>query len=180
MIYLAENGLPIWMGGAVLVTLALVVYWQLRTARALVGVVAAVLLTALLLVAETLIVTPREAVERTIYSLAATIEANDVPGVLSYISPAASRVRTDAETLMPLVRVEKARIVNSPQIELSPPNDPTEAVVRFRALVEATRRHDGMKGAGMDDLTVSLVHEGDRWLVESYTAGRNWRRAAGR
>jgi hypothetical protein len=177
--YLAENALPIWMGGAVLLTLALIVYAQLRGTAALIGVLAVVLVTALLLVVEWLIVTPREAVERELYGLAAAIEANDVPGVLAHIAPGATRVRSDAETQMPLVRIEKARVVNSPQIDLNQPDDPTEAVVRFRALVDAAVKRNGMRGAGMDDLTVTFVREGDRWLVESYTSARNWRRAAG-
>jgi hypothetical protein len=180
MTYLAENALAIWMGGAVVVTLALVVYWQLRSTRALVGVVAAVAVTAVLLVASWLIVTPREAVSHALYGLAAAVEANDLAGVLSHIAPAAAQVRTDAETLMPLVEVEKARVVDAPQIDLEPTRDPSRAVVRFRALVQATVRRNGERGAAMDDLTVNFVREDDRWLVESYTAARNWREAAGR
>lgn len=180
MTYLAENALPIWMGGAVLATLAVVVYWQLRTTAALVGVLAVVLVTALLLLVEWLIVTPREAVERTLYALAAAVEANDVPATLALIAPTASQVRSDAETQMPLVRIEKARVVNSPQIDLNSPDDPTAAVVRFRALVQGVEKRNGMKGAAMDDLTVNFVRDGDHWLVESYTAKRNWGGAARR
>ncbi len=180
MTYLAENALPIWVGGAVLVTFALVVYAQLRTATALKGVVGAVLVTALLLVASWLIVTPREAVETSLKSLAAAVEANDLPGTLDHIAPGAYLVRSDAETLMPQVTVSKARVMSTPKIELSPPDDPTEAVVRFRAFVELIRKRDGMRGGRMGDLTVTFVREGDRWLVESYEPERDLRGNLGR
>ena len=66
MNYLAENAIVIWMSGAVLVTMAGVVYWQTRAGAALLAMLAAVLTTASLLVAEHLIETPREAVDRTL------------------------------------------------------------------------------------------------------------------
>ncbi len=179
MTYLAENALAICVGGAVLVTLALVVYLQTRSSAALKGLGAVVLLTALLLVYSWLVVTPREAVERTLYSLAAVVEANDLEGTLDHIAPAASEVRAEAEAVMPLVTVEKARVVSTPQFELSPPDDPTEAVVRFRAFGQGTVHRGGQKGAAMDDVAVTFVRAGDRWLVKSYSAKKDWRREAG-
>ncbi len=80
MNWLAENALPIWMGGAVALTMALIVFHQTRTNGALLGILGVIVITAALLLTERLIETPREAVERTLYSLAATVEANDVAG----------------------------------------------------------------------------------------------------
>ncbi len=65
MNWLAENSLAIWMLGTVALTLALVIYFQTRTNRALYGVAAVVIVTAALLLTSWLIETPREAVERT-------------------------------------------------------------------------------------------------------------------
>ena len=66
-----------------------------------------------------LIETPREAVERSLYDLAATVEANDVKGALGYLAPSAdAQLRKDVETLMPLVRIDRARIIGTPEIVL--------------------------------------------------------------
>jgi len=179
MNWLAENALPIWMGGAVALTMALVVYFQTRTNRALAGVGVVVAVTAALLVAERLMETPREAVERTLYELAATVEANDVPGALAFLAPTAAQgIRKDIETLMPLVRIERARIIGTPQIEVDDSGD--AATVRCRGVILAVNKRDGMKGGADDQLTMNWIRDGDRWLVESYTSQRNWNRALGR
>src|SRR5688500_15820072 len=118
MNYLAENSLPIWTIGAIALTMALVVYLQTRSNRALVAMAGIILIVAALLTLETIVETPREAVERTLYELANTVEANDVAGTLQLISPAATRLRSDVETLMPLVQIELANVVGSPEIEV--------------------------------------------------------------
>jgi len=179
--WLAENALPIWMGGAVALTAALVVYLQTRTNKALAGIGAVIAVTAALLVAEWIMETPREAVERTLYQLAATVEANDVPGTLAFLAPTAdSRIRQDVETLMPLVDIERARVLGTPQIEVAEGNQPDTATVRCRGMIIATVRQNGMRGGQEDQLTMNWVRRGDRWLVESYTSNRNWPRALGR
>ena len=180
MSYLAENALPIWVGGAVLLTLAAVVYFQARTTASLVAMLVVVLLTAALVVAEHFLVTPREAVERTLYELAAAIEADDLAGVLRFIAPQAAEVRGDAETLMPLVDVEKARIIGTPEIAVDESAQPTTATVNCRGLVDVTVKQSGMKGPYMDRVQIHFVESGDAWLIESYTPARDWRRAVRR
>jgi hypothetical protein len=179
--WLAENALPIWMGGAVALTMALVVYLQTRTNKVLFGMAAVVAITAALLAAEWLMETPREAVERRLYELAATVEANDVPGTLAFLAPTADKeIREDVETLMPLVDIERARVVGTPQIEVAEGSQPATATVQCRGIIVATVRKSGMKGGQDDQLTMHWVRSGDRWLVESYTSKRNWHRAVGR
>jgi hypothetical protein len=181
MNYLAENALPIWMGGAVALTMALVVYLQTRTNTALLAIVTIAALVATLLITERLIETPREALERTLYELAETVEANDVPGALGFLSPTADgQIRSDVETLMPLVRIERARILGAPEIEVSDGPNPSPATVKCRGIIIAVVKQSGMKGGAEDRLTMTWVREGDRWLVESYTSERNWHRALGR
>lgn len=181
MNYLAENALPIWMGGAVAFTMALVVYLQTRSNRALLGNVAVIAATAALLLAEWLMETPREAVERTLYELAATVEANDVPGALRFLSPTAdTEIRSDIETLMPLVDIERARVIGTPQIEVDDGPGAKSATVKCRGIIVATTKQNGMKGGAEDELTIGFVHRGDRWLLLDYTSQRNWHRAVGR
>ncbi|MEX2306302.1 MAG: hypothetical protein WD738_01840 [Pirellulales bacterium] len=181
MNWLAENALPIWMGGAVALTMAMVIYLQTRSNRALLGMGAVVLATAALLTAEWFMETPREAVERTLYQLAAAVEANDVPGTLAFLAPTADeRIREDVETLMPLVNIERARVIGTPQIDVADGSDPAAATVQCRGIIVATVKRSGMKGGADDRLTMEFVRDGDRWLVESYTSNRNWNRAVGR
>jgi hypothetical protein len=178
MNHLAENAIAIWMGGAVLFTMAGVVYWQLRTGKALSAMLAVVIVTGMLLVVEHLLETPREAVERTLHELADAIEANDLPGVLTFIVPAANEVRTDAESLMPLVNIKKANIMGTPSVTVDDTTQPPMATVNCQGFVDLTIRQNGVHGGYMDRVTIHFVAEGDRWLIESYTPARDWHRSA--
>jgi hypothetical protein len=180
--YLAENSLPIWMGGAVAFTMALVAYLQTRGTTALLSMVAVLAIAATLLVTERMIETPAEAVERTLYELAATVEANDVAGTLRFISlnpaPNAKVLRKDIEAVMPQVRIERARLIGVPQIEIR--DDGNSALVECRGIVFAVRRSDGMKGGGEDRFTMEWVRSDDRWLLRDYISQKHWERALGR
>jgi hypothetical protein len=181
MNWLAENSLTIWMLGAIALTMALVVYFQARTNGALLGVAGVILVTAILLIISWLIETPREAVERTLYELAATVEANDVQGALGYLAPTADpQLRKDVETLMPLVRIERAQIIGTPEIDLEGGTNPTSATVKSRGLILAVKKQDGMKGGAEDQLVLTWILRNDRWLLESYKSQKNWNRAVGR
>jgi hypothetical protein len=123
--------------------------------------------------------TPLEAVERSLYELAARVEANDVAGAMSYLAPSVSaELRKDVETLMPLVRIERARVMGAPLTEMSPRGD--AATVQCRGFILAVNKKDGMKGGADDRLVLQWVLSGDRWLLESYTSEKNWNRAVGR
>lgn len=182
MNWFAESALPIWVGGIVALTMALVIYSQTRTNQALLGVAAVLAITASLLMAEWLMETPREAVVRTLYELAAAVEANDIPGTLAFLAPTVnSQLRHDVETLMPLVNIERARILDIPRVELSPGEEPLTATVDFRGFIYATVKQGGTKGGQEERVTMSFVRQGNRWLVEDYTTSkRHWRRALGR
>jgi hypothetical protein len=181
MIYLAENALPIWAAGAVAVTLALIVYLQTRTTASFLSIIVMLAIAGLLLVTERLIETPREAVERTLYELADTVEANDVPGALRFLaSTADSQIRRDVENLMPLVEIERANITGAPTIEVEAGDEPDSATVTCRGLIVATLKQTGMKGGADDEMTMTWVRQGDRWLVEDYVVKKNWNRAVGR
>jgi hypothetical protein len=179
MNWLGENALAIWMAGAVALTMALIVYFQTRSNGALFGVVGVIAVFAGLLVANRLIETPREAVERTLYSLAATVEANDVPGALKFLAPSANaELKKDVETLMPQVRIDRARIVGAPLIDLNSNND--AATVECRGIIVAINKRDGMKGGADDRLRLQWVRQGDQWLLESYISQKDWNTAVGR
>jgi hypothetical protein len=185
MNYLAENSLPIWTAGAIALTMALVVYLQTRSNSSLGAMVGIVLIAAALLALESWLETPREAVERTLYELVNNVEANDVEGTLELISPAAMRLRSDVETLMPLVQIELANVVGSPEIEIIESRKPP-AEVKAQVVIQATVRRDGMKGTFGDKFVLGFDRAGDRWLLtdllsstKGYAPEVDWRRRIG-
>ncbi|MCC7474022.1 MAG: hypothetical protein IT425_01395 [Pirellulales bacterium] len=179
MTWLAENSLPIWMAGALALTMAGIVYFQTRSRGSFYAVLGVIAVTAALLAVNRFVETPREAVERTLYELAAKVEANDVPGSLAYLAPnACKNVRADVETLMPQVRIERARIIGTPEIEMN--SDGSTATIQCRGIILAVRRGDGMKGGGQDDMVLEWSRHGERWLLENYTSQKNWDHALAR
>src|SRR4051794_23238530 len=181
MPWLAENTLAILMIGAVALAMAVFVYFQSRTNGALYGVLGVILLTAVLALTSWLIETPREAVERSLYELAATVEANDVKGTLGYHAPKVdAELRKDVETLMPLVKIERARVIGTPEIVIEGGTKADSATVKCRGVVLAVNKKDGMKGGAEDHLVLKWILRDNRWLVESYTSQKNWNRAVGR
>lgn len=180
MTWIFEDALPIWLGGALLVTLALVVYAQVRSRGALRAVVAVVLLTAILLLVEWLVVTPREAITRTLYDAAAAVEANELEATLTFISPQARQFRADIEALMPQVDFRKARVAGDLTVEIDELVQPIRARARFRAVADATLKRNGMSGVYVDMVEVYFVHDEDgQWLIEECRSDQDWRRAAG-
>jgi hypothetical protein len=175
MNYLAENALPIWVAGAVLLTMAGVVYWQLRSGAALSAMLAVAIITGLLAGLEHYFETPREAVERTLYEMADVVERNDLAGALTYVAPGASQIRSDIETLMPQVRIEKANVMGTPKIEIEPAGQPPTATVTCRGFVYGTLKRNGMTGGEAVELVMTFVQDGDRWLVRDYSSPKNWR-----
>jgi hypothetical protein len=176
MNWLAENSLPIWCGGAIALTMALVAYFHTRSTAALGSIVAVCLVTAALLAVEHFVKTPSEAVERTLYELAAAVEANDVPAALSFVATSATpTIRNEIERQMPQLKIERARVLGTPKIEVG--SGGTTASVRCRGLILAVIKQNGMKGGAEDEVTLDFVKNGDRWLVENYTSKHNWDRA---
>jgi hypothetical protein len=125
-------------------------------------------------------VTPRKAVAGTLNEICNRIEANDVAGVVSYISSMAKQVRSDAESLMPLVVVDRARITGTPEISVDMGASPATADVKCQAIVNVTVKENGMKRPYLDHVQIDFVLSGDRWLIESYTPEHDWRREAGK
>ncbi len=181
MNWLAENALAIGMIGAVALAMAVFVFFQTRTQGALYGIAGVLLVFGALVVTSWLIETPREAVERTLYELAAAVEANDMKEALSYLAPSASGdLRKDVETLMPLVKIERARVIGSPEVEVTGQENNLSATVKCQGLVIAVDKRNGIKGGANDRLVLKWMLRDGRWLVESYTSQKNWHRALGR
>jgi hypothetical protein len=166
---LLENPLPILAVGAMLATLCGLVFLSRRNLPSLFVFLVVVLLTLLLVITERLVVTPREEVEQALATLLAAVESNDLPAVLTRIDPQATQVRSDAETLMPLVRVEDTgatRIEIDLDMGASPPTATSRCLGRLRGIHQAT----GQQAMFFDQLEFRWVRRDDRWLLATYVA----------
>src|SRR5690606_20429809 len=104
--------------GAVACTAALVFFLARRTGGSLAVLAGVLAVTCLLLAVEGVIETDREMVATAVDEIYAAVRANDVAGVLAHVVPdraetktpdlAAMRLRSDIQTLMPMIKVEKA------------------------------------------------------------------------
>ncbi len=164
--------------GALLITMAAIVYGMTGTAASQIGVVVAVLVTVGLIVFERLWETPREQIATTANSLFDAVQENNLPEVLKLIDPAAIEMRADAETLMPQFKVENAGMTET-RIELSgQPTPATATISTKKAIIKARHLKSGMTGAYFDTLDLELKRTGDRWLITGYTPSKNWRKDA--
>jgi hypothetical protein len=178
MNYLFESMLPVLVAGAIGLTIAVMVYLSTGTRGSQIAIGVVVALTLAGLLAEWWIETPREQVATTLQQLLDAIETNDVPGVLSYLSPQAGDVRSDAETLMPKLEIERANSAGEVEITLDNESNPTEATAKFEGFIVATDISSGMRGGYNDGVTVIFERAGDRWLVRECIPEVDWRREA--
>lgn len=165
MNWFAEDPLPIWLFGALALTCAAIVYLQTRKNWALLGVIGVLAIVGLLTLAERLIVTPREAVEHTLYAILETIESDDLQGTLAFVSSSATEVRADAESLMPKLDIIKARTLDLPVIEVQ---NEDQATATFKGFIQVKMKRSGHRGGYSDDITVQFKRENDHWLVAGY------------
>lgn len=163
-----ENPLPIWSLGAVCLAIAVIVFLSKRSLGAVLGVVGVIAVTLLLLFVERVIITPSEEVEESLTALMAAIEANDLPGVVGAIDPAAKAIRTEAETLMPQVKIKETGMA-SVQVELDDSN-PLEATAFFRGRIDGTHARTGVRVFYFDQVEIDWRKAGDTWRVIDYRA----------
>lgn len=175
MILLLENPAPIWVVGAILLTMAGIVYASLRTPAALAAMIFIVALTAAALCAEYFYLTPREQVQTALEDLMAAVEADDVPGVLALLAPTSSTIRGDAETLMPLFEIDKARTTGTTEVELT---GEETAIAHARVFVQVRHKRSGIRGGDFAEVDFTYRRQGDRWLVEDYEVSKEWRKKA--
>ncbi len=171
-----ESPVPALALGAVGCTIAGLIYSATKSGKALAALCAVLLLTLAAVAVEYTIETPREEVTRTLGELFAAIEADDLATVLTLVDPAATNVRSDAQTLMPEFQIETAN-ANLREIALTG-SPPDTAVIQLRPFVLAAHRKSGMRGGDQIDLTVTLRRVGGRWLVSDYSGSEGWKRGA--
>ena len=176
MSLLLESPVVVVAVGVLLVTVAAIFYLQTRTRGSFAALIACVLLTVGALVVERLWLTPTEQVRAVVLELFAAVERNELGDVLALVDASASRVRADAETLVPLFTVQSAA-AGGVEVEVLGPNSARAAM---KPLIKAQHKPSGMTGAYFDALRIYFVRRGDRWLVRDYEPAKDWRGEAGR
>ena len=124
------------------------------------------LLAMALVLVERYVVTDREQIEDTLFGAAAAIEANDFDAAFAYLAPEVELLHGDIRRRLQTVNVEEATIADL-TIDFSPLELPPKAMARFLGILKFEA-----SGIPYDRvlrrLTVKLVKQGDRWLIESY------------
>jgi dihydroxyacetone kinase DhaKLM complex PTS-EIIA-like component DhaM len=170
MSMLLENPLPIAVVGALAAVLAGIVFMARKSLGSLAALVGALVVTLALLAVERFVVTDREEVENSLLGVMAAIRANDAPGLLAFIDLGAAKVRADAESLMPQMRIEVANAA-SVETTLDPAPLPTTATSRFRAFLHGTHERSGTPIAYVNQqVDLQWAKRGDRWVITGYTA----------
>ena len=121
------------------------------------------------LVVERLVVTDREAVENTLDTAVAAVEANDLNRLLECISPSAQKTRADARWALGRVEFRKARITDL-EITINRLTSPPTAKAKFHAIgTGRDRLGESPYPSFMRPVTVNLRREKGRWLIGDYS-----------
>ena len=159
---------PLWLGicGTFVTILAAVLWMQTGVRSAAVTAAVACLLTIVLVLVSLRVETDREKVIATINQVAAAVQANDLPGVLSYISPNAVQGLKRAEQELPQYTFREARMTRLRSVLVNRNSTPPSAVAEFSVIV-------GVQGHGHQTrvprfVKAYFVRDGERWLVRDY------------
>ncbi len=173
MTWLLEERMPILLLGASATLMMALVFFLTRKLPALLGLIGVILLTGLLLVIELLVVTEVETVENTLYQGAESLEQNDIPAALDHISPAAEPILQRAEQLFSDVTFFQVAIENDLLVTIDHEAQPATANAEFTCHAKLRHRSETIPYEyGRRRMTVTLVREGDRWMVTDYEVRR--------
>ena len=111
--------------------------------------------------------TPSEEVEQSLVALMDAIQANDLPAVFSMIDPSAKHVLSDAETLMPQVKVKETGST-AVRVEVDESANPPRATSFFRGRIDGTHAKSGVRIFYFDSVEIDWQKVGDKWLIVDY------------
>jgi hypothetical protein len=173
MNWLLETPWPaILLGATAEIILAIVFFTiQRRWVMIAMGVVAALMVGAFLL--ERVVVTPTEEVDTALQQLAASLEANDVPAILSLVAPDAAGVRGAAERHMPRYQINAVHIARDLTITVDDKSDPPTAVATFTCRVNANDKRGQLPYQNaILQFSIKYRKYGESWLVYEYDVDR--------
>lgn len=169
--FFLESPIAVAAVGVFCVVLAAIPYLQTHSRWSVARLALTTTLAIAAMIGERLWVTPKERVRSELSAMFAAIEGNDLVTVLTHIDPAAAEVRSDAESLMPRLRVERAGQGGDVRVELPTGNT---ATVALKPLIKVVDKRSGATVGYYDDLTIDFARRGERWLVVDYRPATEW------
>jgi hypothetical protein len=103
-------------------------------------------LTAGIVITETLVVTDREAVTEIVYSLAQSVEANDMESVLSHVSPDREDAKERIRNEMPKYSFDTVRVIGIADFSSTTDLDPKQAAIDFAVMARGREKAHGQGG----------------------------------
>ncbi len=166
MSWLTDDPTMVLLAAAVLAVGFLIAFLKTGRGLYLLWLGGVVLATMVLVLVERYVVTDREQIEDTLRGAAAAVEANDFDAAFEYLAPTADLLHGEIRRRLQTVNVEEATIADL-TIDFSPLELPPKAIARFLGILKFEA-----SGIPYDRilrrLTVKLVKQGNRWLIESY------------
>jgi hypothetical protein len=132
---------------------------------------ALVLLTVVMLIAERLVVTDREAIRAKLAEIAGDVEANDVERVTAHIAKGNPSLVQEAQNEMPHYDFTECRVTKIHKIDVDASAEPRSAVVEFNVRVDGKFGQGGLeiRGPGLRWIQLHMVREEDgQWRVQDY------------
>lgn len=167
MTLLLENPLPIWTVGIVCTAVALVYLLAKRTLGAAILLLAVIAVTLGLVALERYVVTESEEVEQAVAKVLAAIQANDLPAVLTLVSSEAPQISTDANALMPQVKVRETGSTTI-RVELHDDQEPHRATAFFRGRIDGVHARSGARVFYFDQVEIDWQKTDGRWQIVGY------------
>ena len=128
-------------------------------------------LTVIMLIAERLIVTDREAIRSTLNEIAHDVQNNDVAKVVSHIAQGSTSLVQKAQGEMPNYDFTVCRVTKVHKIDVDANSEPRSAIVEFNVRVEGTFKAPGIEASGVYPrwVKLQLIRESDgKWRVQNY------------
>ena len=164
MIWLCENPIPLMVIGVVVGIILLVMVYQTGEPRWLYIFGGFVLVMGGLLVAEKLIVTPREKLLLTIEDGASAVRANDWTRAMTFVAPNSKQTAQQLQGDSRSYKIKELEVLTR-DLHFDNDANPTKCDA---TLVTRIRVEGKISYAGLLKLTLNFVWQGDRWLVENY------------
>lgn len=126
--------------------------------------------TAGIVITESLVVTDREAVTEIVYSLAKSVEANDMESVLSHVSPDREDAKDRIRIEMPRYSFDSVRVIGIADFTSKSDLDPRQAVIDFVVMARGrlTSHGQGHHVQRRVELIFQLESDG-KWRMIDYS-----------
>jgi hypothetical protein len=163
-----ESPVPILFVGIVALAALGVAFHQTRRGALLLAMGGAILVVLGGLALEWIVVTDREEVAFVLEGCAAALEANDLEGALSYLSPAAEHSRRRLTGDLRTVRIDRVNI-NNLEVTINEYTSPPSAQARFQATAFISAERFGIqRDVYMARFIVGLRREAGRWMISDH------------